>query len=125
MAEDRQVPDVLGLLGTGVGQRAAGVAGERAQHRPGTLARSQAGVALVDRGGLLAAEGVADRPQHHVGEPEPAAQSGLQAGQHFHHDQGRQRPQVHLPRLGHPRLGGPPRLLIRSGALRWATRHRW
>ena len=115
VAEDRQVPDVLALLDAGVGQRPADIAGEGAQHRPGTLARSQTGIALLDRDGLLAAEGVADRPQHHIGEPQPAPQAGLQAGQHLHDDQQRQRPQVHLPRFGHPRLGGLPPLLIHPG----------
>ena len=38
MAEDRQVPGVLGLLAVRVGQRPADVAGQRAQQRPDVLA---------------------------------------------------------------------------------------
>ena len=112
VAENRQVPDVLALLAARVGQRPADIAGEGAQHRPGTLTRGQTGIASADRDGLLAAEGVADRPEHHIGKPEPAPQAGLQAGQHLYHDQYRQRPQIHLPRFGHPRLGGLPPPLI-------------
>ncbi len=114
MAEDRQIPDIPALLAAGVGQRPADITGQGTQHRPGTLARNQFGVAVADRDGPPAAEGVADRPQHHIGQPEPAPQAGLQAEQHLHDDQYRQRPQIHLPRLGHPRLGDPP-LLIHLG----------
>jgi hypothetical protein len=64
---------------------------------------------------LVAAQRVADRPQHNVGEPQALPNAGLQAEQYFHDDQGRQGPQVDLPRLGDAGFAAPPRLLVRFG----------
>ncbi len=65
----------------------------------------------------MATQRVADRSQHNVGEPQAIPNTGLQARQHFHNYQGRQRPQVDLPRLGHARFPDPPPLFIEFGML--------
>jgi hypothetical protein len=115
VTEDRQIPAVLVLLDTRIGQHAAGVAGERGQHRACPLARGQARLAVVDRGDLVATKRVADRPQHNVGEPQALPNAGLQADQHFHHDQLGQDPQVDLPGLGDAGFPAPPPLLVGFG----------
>ena len=117
MAENGQIPDVLVLLDTGVGERATAVASERSQHRACTLARSQARIAVMDRAGLVATKRVADRSQHNVGEPQAIPNTGLQACQHFHNHEGRQRPQVDLPRLGDARFPDLPPPFIQLGVV--------
>ena len=71
-------------------------------------------IAVLDRGDLLAAQRVADRPQVHVGDPRAAADALLHAEQHLDDHQRRQRPQVHLPGLGDSRFPGPPRSLVQA-----------
>lgn len=46
---------------------------------------------------MVAAQGVADCPQHDIGEPQSVAQACLQADQHLHDHELGQCPQVHLP----------------------------
>ena len=115
MAEDRQIPGVRVLLGAWIREHAAGIAGERGHHRARTLARGKARCAVLDRGDLVAMKRVADCSQDHVGEPQAIPNASLQADQHLHDHQDRQRSQVDLSRLGDTRFPDPPPLLVQVG----------
>jgi hypothetical protein len=112
MAEHRQVPGVFGLLGAGIGQAPGDSAGQRPQQRPGGLAGNPLGRALRDRGDLVPAERVADRPQVHVGELGSAADALPSAEQHFDDHQRRKPAQADLPAFGDRRLGQLPAPLV-------------
>src|SRR6266542_1666138 len=63
MAEDRQVPGVLGLLTAGIGQRPADIAGQRLEQRACVLGGQPIGRARGDRVCLFAPDPVTDRAQ--------------------------------------------------------------
>ena len=108
MTEDRQVPGVAGLLAGRIGQRPADMTRERVQQRPDRLAGDLAGVALLDRGDLLAAQRMAGYPQISVGDLGSAACPLPDPEQHLHDHQRRQPVQADLPIFGDGGLGPPP-----------------
>jgi hypothetical protein len=115
MAEDRQIPGVLGLLTSGVGQCPPNMPSQRAQQRTKGLVATDLDFVGGDRGDLLAAQRVTQHAQIHIGDLRPAADALLDAEQHLHHDQRGQCPQVHLPGLGDARFPGLPPVMIQVG----------
>ena len=101
------------LLAGRVGDRQPGAPGDRAQQGPGRLARGLVRVGRQGRGGLLAAQAVAGRPQGPVGDLGALlADAVLDPGQDLHDDERRQAAQADLPGLGDRRAGQVPLCLV-------------
>ena len=114
MAEDPQVPGVFGLLGAGISQSPSNIAGQRPQQRLGGLAGNPLDLTGPDRADLFAPQGVADRPQAHIGDLGAAADALLDAEEHLDHHLRAEPAQADLAGLGDRRLGqGPVPLVYR------------
>ena len=115
MAEDREIPSVLGLFAPWVGQSPPDVLGESGPQRPHGLVAGDLGPVGGDRGDLSRRSPSQSTRSSTVGDLRSAPDALLNAEQHLDDHQHRQRPQVHLPGLGHARFPGSPPVGIHLG----------
>ena len=101
MAEDRQIPDLFGLLAAGVGQRPTNVARYRVAQPADWFGENAFDLAGLDRGDLLAAKRVTQHTQVHVGDLRATPDALLDTEEHLDDHQRGQCPQIQLPGLGH------------------------